>query len=150
LDPQGQARLSANYNTAVRDHVTPLGHGGPNSLFAMLTQRQMRAQGLTRTDYGHVVLAQRAWASGNPGAVYREPLTMQEYLEAPLVADPLTRLDCVPTVSGANALVVTTADRCPKGRAPVRVRALRQSFNHDHQLGDGLQTGLSKVAADLW
>ena len=39
---EGFARLAANYNRAIRDHVAPLGHGGPNSLFAMLTQRQMR------------------------------------------------------------------------------------------------------------
>jgi acetyl-CoA acetyltransferase len=147
---EGFARLSANYNRAIRDHVAPLGHGGPNSLFAMLTQRQMKAFGLERKDYGHMVIAQRAWAAGNPNAVYRKPLTMDEYLSAGMVADPLSRYDCVPPVAGASAIVVSTADRCPKHRAPVRVRALRQSFNYDHQEGEGLRTGLTRVASDLW
>ena len=36
-----------------------------------------------------VAVAQRRWAAGNPGAVYREPLTLAEYLAAPVVAEPL-------------------------------------------------------------
>ena len=67
-----------------------------------------------------------------------------------MVADPLSRYDCVPPVAGASAIVVSTADRCPSHHAPVRVRALKQSFNYDHQEGEGLRTGLTRVAADLW
>jgi acetyl-CoA acetyltransferase len=150
MPPEGFARLTANYNRAIRDHVSPLGHGGPNSLFAMLTQRQMQAFGLERRDYGHLAISQRAWAAGNPGAVYRKPLTMDEYMNARVVCDPLTQYDCVPRCCGASAIVIATPDRCPPHRAPIRVRALKQSFNYDHQEGDGLRTGLSKIASDLW
>jgi acetyl-CoA acetyltransferase len=150
LGMEGFAKLTANYNRAIRDHVSPLGHGGPNSLFAMLTQRQMKAFGIERRDYGHMAIAQRAWAGGNPNAVYRTPLTMDEYLNAPMVCDPLGRYDCVPPVAGASAIVVSTADRCPAHHVPIRVRAVKQSFNYDDQQGDGLKTGLSRVASDLW
>jgi acetyl-CoA acetyltransferase len=150
LGMEGFAKLTANYNRAIRDHVSPLGHGGPNSLFSMLTQRQMKAFGIERRDYGHMAIAQRAWAAGNPNAVYRTPLTMDEYLNAPMVCDPLGRYDCVPPVAGASAIVVSTADRCPAHHVPIRVRAVKQSFNYDDQQGDGLKTGLSRVASDLW
>lgn len=144
------ATLQANYNRAARDHLAPLKHGGPNSVFSMLTQRQMAKFGLSRKDYGNIPIAQRAWAAGNPGAVYRNPLTMDEYLSAEMVADPLSRYDCVPPVSGASAIIVSTPDKCPAHRKPVRVRALKQSFNYDHQAGDGLATGLSQISSDLW
>jgi len=144
------ARRQASFNRATRDHLAPLGYGGPNSLFAMLTQRQMRAHGLTPEDYGHLVIAQRAWAAGNPGAVYRAPLSMAEYLAAPLIADPLRRYDCVPVVAGADALVLSSAGRGQAAGSPVLVRALVRSFNHDHQEGDGLRTGLAEVASELW
>jgi acetyl-CoA acetyltransferase len=150
LRPEDFTRLQANYNRAIRDNVAPLGHGGPNSLFAMQTQRQMAKHGLTREDYGQLVVAQRAWAVKNQSAVYRTPLEMAEYLAAPMVADPLSRYDCVPVVAGASALVLATSDRVPRGRAPVRIRALRQSFNYDHQEGDGLRTGLSNYTTELW
>src|SRR5262245_15941265 len=106
--------------------------------------------GLQKSDYGHLAIAQRAWAAHNPYAVYRAAMTMEDYLAAPLVADPLLRYDCVPVVAGAQAIVVAHPDRCPRGRASVRVRAHRASFNYDNQEGDGLQTGISTFAGDLW
>jgi Fe-S oxidoreductase len=42
----------------------------------------------------------------NPGAVYRAPLTLDEYLNAPVVAEALVRLDCVPVVSDAPRRVL--------------------------------------------
>jgi acetyl-CoA acetyltransferase len=75
---------------------------------------------------------------------------MEEYLSAPLVADPLSRYDCVPVVAGAQAIIVAHPDRTPRGRAPVAVRAIRASFNYDNQEGDGLQTGIDTFARELW
>src|SRR5947208_1791267 len=146
----GYGKVAANFNTATRDHLAPLGHGGPNGVYALVTSRQMKKYGLTKSDYGHIAIAQRAWAAKNPYAAYRTPMTMEEYLAAPLVADPLSRYDCVPVVAGAQALIVAHPDRCPRGRVPVRVRAHRASFNYDNQEGDGLQTGISTFAGELW
>ena len=139
--------LVDSYNRATRDHVAPIPGLGPNTQFAFATRRHMAANGLTREDYGRVAVLQRRWAAGNPGAVYREPLTLEEYLAAPVVAEPLHRYDCVPVVSGADAVVVARAERAPAG---VRIRALRAFHNHDAQEGDGLTTGLAEVVADLW
>ncbi|MGH2873906.1 MAG: hypothetical protein ACRDL5_15775 [Solirubrobacteraceae bacterium] len=105
-------QLVDNYNGATRDHLAPLPLRGPNALFAMLTQRDARAHGLERADYGALVLAQREWAGGNPGAVYRQPLTLDQYLSAPIVAEPLCIYDCVPVVSGGARLF--PARRCPR------------------------------------
>jgi acetyl-CoA acetyltransferase len=147
LGSESFRRLADAYNSATRDHLTPLPFGGPNALFALLTRRHMTAHRLGREDYGVIVLAQRAWAQRNPDAVYRTPLTMQDYLDAPVVADPLTQLDCVPIVSGADAVVVTTNAR---GGPCVAIRGFAASYNPDGQEGDGLTTGLAKLAPSLW
>jgi acetyl-CoA acetyltransferase len=141
--------LVDNYNSATRDHLAPLPFGGPNSLFAMLTQRHARVHQLERSDYAAVVLAQRHWAGRNPGAVYREALTLEEYLSAPMVADPLCLYDCVPVVTGADALVVARDER-RGGHPAIGVRAIKLSFNHDDQVGDGLGSGLAPLAPELW
>ena len=146
----GYGKIASNYNVATREHLAPLGHGGPNGVYALVTTRQMNKYGLDKSDYGHMAIAQRQWAAMNPFAVYRAPLTMEEYLAAPMVADPLTRYDCVPVVAGAQAIVIAHPDRGPRGRAPVRVRAIRNSFNYDNQEGDGLVTGISTFADELW
>jgi acetyl-CoA acetyltransferase len=136
--------LSDRYNRTTARRLANIPHGGPNALFAMLTQRQMDANGLERSDYGRIAVAQRRWAGRNPGAVYREPLTLGEYLASPVVVAPLHRFDCVPVVSGADALVVRA-----EGDG-VRVRALRALHNHDGQEGDGLVTGIASFSEDLW
>lgn len=144
FDRDSFRRLVDGYNRATADHLAPIPTGGPNALFALLTQRHMERHGLTREDYGRLVIAQRRWAERNPQAVYRDPLSMREYLEAPVVAEPLHRYDCVPVVSGADAVVVADSD------SGVTVRALRAMHNADMHEGDGLRTGLADVAGELW
>jgi acetyl-CoA acetyltransferase len=148
LSPADFRALADEYNSAIRDHVAPIPAGGPNALFALLTRRHMREHGLEREAYGRVVVAQRDWAALNAGAVYRKPLTMAEYLNAPIVADPLSLLDCVPIVTGANAVVV--ASERTSRRPAVEIAALGASYNHDQQEGDGLRTGLAAIAPTLW
>jgi len=145
-------QLVEHYNLTTRTYLRPLENGGPNSLFAMLTNRHAARHGLTARDYGALCVAQREWASLNPGAVYRTPLTLDDYLAAPRVADPLGRFDCVPVVCGANAVVVARPDRLSRGTRtpPLHVRALKCCYNPDHQMGDGLQTGLATLAPGLW
>ncbi len=146
----GYGKVATNFNVATREHLAPLGHGGPNGVYALVARRQMKKYDLEKSDYGHLAIAQRAWAAKNPYAVYRTPMTMEEYLSAPMVADPLSRYDCVPVIAGAQAIIVAHPDRCPRGRAPVRARAIRTSFNYDNQEGDGLRTGISTFATELW
>lgn len=144
---EGFTDLVDNYNLVTQQHLAPLPFGGPNTLFAMLTERHAAAHGLERADYGAVAVAQRAWAGGNPGAVYRDPLSLEEYLAAPMVADPLCLYDCVPVVTGADAVLVCDAELASDG---VSIRALRLNFNYDDQEGDGLRTGLADCADALW
>ena len=148
LDRAAWAQLVDEYNSATRDHLAGIPTGGPNTLFALLTRRHMERHDLRREDYGRIAVAQREWAMLNPGAAFRERLTLEEYLAAPIVAEPLGRYDCVPVVSGADAIVVSST--AAAGDPPVRIRSLRALHNADQQEGDGLATGLHEVAPELW
>lgn len=148
MDNTAHTRLVKAYNQATVDHLAGLPMTGPNALFAMLTQQQMTAWGLDREDYGNLVVAQRAWAGLNPGAVYRAPMGLDEYLDAPLVASPLGRFDCVPPVTGADAVVVTTDERSTGRRA--RVLAVTTAYNADDQAGTGIRTAVADCAPEAW
>ena len=144
-------RLTEHYNRTASEVLRPLGIGGPNPLFAMLTTRHMAETGLRREDYGLLAITQRAWAGLNPQAVYRSPLSLADYLAAPIVAPPLCRYDCVPIVDGADALVVVRRDHPAARRLPaVGLRAMGSLHNADHQAGSGLRTGLAALAGNLW
>ncbi len=143
--------MTDQYNKVARDFLSPLPLNGPNALFAFLTQRYGIQEGLEQADFGCIPLAQRAWATKNPGAVYRKPMTLDDYLTSVPIAPPLTRFDCVPIVSGGNAIVVTSAEKAAKLEgASVGIRAIRASYNPDHQDGDGLTTGFADIRDDLW
>ena len=70
----------------------------------MFTNRYMQQYGATEEDFGRHVVTQRYHASMNDDAIFREPLTMEEYLAARYVSKPLRILDCdYPVDSGAAA-----------------------------------------------
>jgi acetyl-CoA acetyltransferase len=143
--------MTDRYNRVARDYLAPLPLNGPNALFAFLTERYGRSHGLEREDFACVPISQRAWATKNPGAVYRSPMTLSEYMDSVPIAPPLTRYDCVPIVSGGDAIVVTTAERAAAlGRPSAGVRAIRALYNPDQQDGDGINTGFAEIRDDLW
>ncbi|AGP60235.1 thiolase C-terminal domain-containing protein [Streptomyces rapamycinicus] len=88
----------------------PHGMLGPVHLFALAAQRWMYETGATEADLAAVVRHSRRHASRNPRAVFREPLTLDDYLATPLVATPLRRVDCCLESDGAVALVVARTD----------------------------------------
>ena len=90
----------------------------PISAYAFAAARHMHEFGTTRADLAEVAVAARRWAMLNPEAASRKPLTVEEVLAAPLVCDPLSRLDCCLVTDGGGAVVMTRADRARDGRHP--------------------------------
>ncbi len=102
---------TASFSQFARDAVYPYGSGGPNGSFALLTSHYMRTYGAEAADFGKLCVAQRANALRNPAALFKKPLTLEAYLTARLIADPLRLFDCVMPCAGAEAFLVTTRAR---------------------------------------
>jgi acetyl-CoA acetyltransferase len=145
----GYAKIANTYNSATRDHLSPLGHGGPNGVYSLVTTRQMKKFNLQKEDYANLLIAQRNWASMNPHAVYKSPLSKEEYINAPIVAGPLCRYDCVPVIAGSYALILSRNEN-DKLQKQVRIKAFQQSFNYDNQEGDGTETGIITFKDNLY
>ena len=145
----GYAKIANAYNSATRDHLSPLGHGGPNGVYSLVTTRQMKKFNLKKEDYANLLISQRNWASMNPHAVYKNPLSREEYINAPIVAGPLCRYDCVPVIAGSYALILSRNEN-KNLKKQVRVRAFQQSFNYDNQEGDGTETGIITFKDNLY
>jgi acetyl-CoA acetyltransferase len=108
----------ANFSQFARDAVYPYGAGGPNASFAFLTAYYMREYGARREDFGKLCVAQRANALAYPHALFRKPLTLEEYLAARPIAEPLHLFDCVMPCAGAEAFLVTTPERAKSLQLP--------------------------------
>ena len=110
IAPSGYG-FNAAFSTFSRDHVYPNGGGGMNAVFALITSNYMRAFDAKREDFGRICIAQRANSAGHPMALFKQPLTMEAYLGARPICDPIGLFDCVPRVCGAEGFLVMTEDR---------------------------------------
>jgi acetyl-CoA acetyltransferase len=103
-------RLLSSFSRFAMDAAYPYGYGGPNANFALLTDAYMAEYGATREDFGRIAVAQRDNALRNPHAVMKKPLTLEEYLNARPISDPLALFDCVMPCAGAEAFLVMRED----------------------------------------
>jgi acetyl-CoA acetyltransferase len=103
--------MLGSFSHFARDATYPYGSGGPNAIFAFITDHYMRAYGATREDFGRICIAQRANALAYGSTVFRKPLTMAEYLAARPIAEPIHLFDCVMPCAGAEAFLVMSEAR---------------------------------------
>jgi acetyl-CoA acetyltransferase len=85
----------------------------------------MHDYGAPREAFGMIAVNNRRWASQNPAAVKRTPITMDDYLNARMIRTPLGVLDMDLPVDGAEALVITSKERAKDLRPdPVFLHAM--------------------------
>lgn len=129
---QTQRRIDRGNNPLVEWEL-PYGLRLPMGPYALSANRHMAQFGTTSEQLAQIAVSTREWASMNPRARYREPLTVDEVLASPIESSPLHRLDCCLVTDGAGAFVLTSAERAATLRkAPVYV--LGAATAHDHSM----------------
>ena len=111
-------RMLSSFSRFAMDASYPYGYGGPNANFALLTDRYMQEFGATREDFGRICVAQRSNALNYPNAIMKKPLTLDDYLGARPIADPIALFDCVMPVAGSEAFLVMTEDEAIRRNLP--------------------------------
>lgn len=110
--------MLSSFSRFAQDASYPYGYGGPNANFALLTDRYMREYGATREDFGRICVAQRKNALKYPNAVMKKPLTLEDYLAARPIADPIALFDCVMPCAGSEAFLVMSVEEAMKRELP--------------------------------
>jgi acetyl-CoA acetyltransferase/uncharacterized OB-fold protein len=107
------------------DWIRPFGAVSAAHTLAMNAQRHFERYGTTRETLGWIALNQRANAALNPAAVYRDPLTMDDYLNARPITTPFGLYDCDVPCDGSVAVVVSALDAARDlAKPPIRVEAV--------------------------
>jgi acetyl-CoA acetyltransferase len=91
--------------------IQPSGLSGPGHLMSVLTRRHMHDYGTRREAFAEIALSQRENAANRPKALKREPLTLDDYFTARMIAEPLCLLDFCLETDGAIAVITTSAER---------------------------------------
>ena len=108
--------MLSTFSRFAQDAVYPYGSGGPNASFALIARNYMKRYGATREDFGKICVAQRANALSFPHALMKKPLTLDEYMSARAISDPIHLFDCVMPCAGAEAFLVCREDVAQAGR----------------------------------
>jgi acetyl-CoA acetyltransferase len=134
--------------------MAPFGAPSAANWLAMYGQRHIDQYGTTREQFAGVAINARANAAHNPKAVFREPLTMEQYLSARMISTPLCLFDCDVPVDGSTAVVISARDAAADARrTSVHLEAvgcgLRTSFAWDQFDGLGSMANAGASAA-MW
>ena len=89
----------------------PYGVTSPPTMFTIPALRYMKTYGVTEEDLAMVAVIQREWAGLNPRASFREPITVDDVLNSPMIAWPFRMLMCCLVTDGGGALILTSAER---------------------------------------
>ncbi|MEB3051456.1 OB-fold domain-containing protein [Mycolicibacter sp. MYC123] len=103
----------------------PFGGISAAHTLAQNAQRHFHRYGTTRETLGWIALNQRANAALNPTAIYRDPMTMDDYLSARMITTPFGLYDCDVPCDGAVAVIVSAVDAARDlAKPPVLVEAV--------------------------
>jgi acetyl-CoA acetyltransferase len=143
----------ANINWGARGPLqweAPYGHT-LISKYAMAARRHMFTYGTTIEQLAEVAVSARFNAADNPAAYYREPITVDDVLAGPMIADPFTKLHCCIRSDGGAAVVMVSAERAKDLRSkPVWVLGSGETTSHMlTSQWDDLTVGPASVSGPL-
>lgn len=126
-------RLSSTFNDAITNYSYPHGHGGPNGFFGIIQRKHMERFGTRREQLGKIAVGQRRSAQLNGNALLRGPMTIDDYMNARPIAEPIHLYDCVLPCTGAEAVLIGPLDRAAPGKG---IRVLSGYEKHNHPAGE--------------
>lgn len=135
--------------------VMPFGSVNPSIAIAALpARRHMDIYGTTEEQFGAHIVAQRYHASLNEDAIFRDPITIDDYLASRYIATPVRLLDCDYPVDSASAVIFTAEDRARDcAKAPVWIESMSYSsvkYLTFENLDDMNHNSPVHAAKELW
>lgn len=99
--------------------------------YALAAKRHMHEYGTRQEQLAEIAVATRKWASLNPAATKRDPISIDDVMASMPISDPLKLLDCCLVTDGAGAIVMTSSDNAKAhGCKPVHVRGFGEAHTH--------------------
>ena len=149
LAPPSGGRLSGDMQWRI-----PFGAASAANWIAMYASQYFAKYGGGRETLGEIAVNARTNAARNPAAVYRDPMTMDDYLSARMISTPFGLYDCDVPCDGAVAVIVSAVETAGDLRQrPVLVEAVGTKIDERQSWDQGTITHLPNVfgpAAHLW
>lgn len=132
----------------------PYGAASAAVWIAMMASRHFHEYGTTREQLAQIALNARKNAAGNPKAIFREPMSLDDYLNVRMISDPFCLYDCDIPVDGSTAMIVSHIDAARDlRRPPLRVEAVGSALHGRpswDQFDDLTTMALRDAAKMMW
>ena len=134
--------------------TVPFNALSPANMWALYAQAYFDKYGATSKQLGAVAVNGRKMAGGNPNAIYRDPITIEDYLASRMISSPLRLYDCDTHIDGSTAILLSRRDVARDlARPPILIEAMGMSVGG---LGLGIHKGdftslpADRAGAMLW
>jgi acetyl-CoA acetyltransferase len=124
--------------------------GGPA---ALALQRYKSLYGMTDEEFGWIAVGSREWAQRNPNALFRDPMSMEQYLAMDYMIEPLRRPDLTMLSDGGVALIMTSAERAADfPNTPVYLIGMSEASQIRGEFSPNYldREFLSNVSTEIW
>jgi acetyl-CoA acetyltransferase len=133
---QARQRLGSVFAAAppspINSFLQPSGLSGPGHLMSVLTRRHMHMYGTRREAFAEIAMSQRENAGNRETALKRDPMTLDDYFNARMIAEPLCLYDFCLETDGAVAVITTSMEKARDLRQkPVPVIAAAHGGSRD-------------------
>lgn len=120
-----------SFSSLTTKYEDPFGLPSPVGHYALAAMRHMHQYGTTSEQLAEIAVATRKWAMLNEKAFKREPLTIADVLNSPMISEPLHILDCCLVTDGGGAVVVASARAAARARKrPVWILGHGETITH--------------------
>lgn len=154
MERSGEWHQSSGRASGAAEFRVPYGALSATNWIGMQASHYLWRYGADREVLGHIAVNSRANAARNPEAVYRDPLTMGDYLDARMISTPLGLYDCDVPVDGAVAFVVSAVETVEDApHPPVLVESVGTQIMERVSWDQGTLTHLPQSlgpSAHLW
>ena len=134
--------------------TVPFNAYSPANIYALYAQAYFNKYGATQAQLGAIAVNSRRMAAHNPNAIYRTPITIEDYLSSRMISSPLRMYDCDTHIDGSTAILLSHRDLARDlARPPIQIESMGMSLGG---LGIGLHRGdftsmpSDRAGAMLW
>jgi acetyl-CoA acetyltransferase len=134
--------------------TVPFNAYSAGNIYALYAQAYFDKYGATSEQLGAIAVNSRQMASRNPNAIYRTPITIDDYLASRVISSPLRLYDCDTHIDGSTAILFSRRDVAKDlARPPIEIEAMGMALGG---LGFGLHQGdfttlaSERAGAMLW
>ncbi|MBU6268697.1 MAG: hypothetical protein KGN34_14215 [Sphingomonadales bacterium] len=156
VPPGSYVNYESKYAADQFQYFAPYGFSGPPAWAATVLRRYFEMYGYSRADMARYIVDNRANVQLNPNGYWRgKPLTTDDYLNARMIADPMSILDCDIPVDGCAALLLTSTDRARDLKQKPALLTGFSAGTHSPPFSvpmtlEDIWTGCEQVAERLW